>query len=74
MITDENRIAEAFNNFFLSKIAKLKEGIDKEMVKDPIDKLQKKMESRKLKFSLRQVTDKQVEKTMKKMAKKKAQE
>ena len=70
--TDENRIAGIFNEFFISKTATLKQGIDKDMIKDPLEKLRKKMESKKLKFSLRQVTDKQVEKTMKKMAKKKS--
>ena len=45
-----------------SKIVKLKEGIDKEYVKDPLEKLIKKMEAKKLSFSLKPVTVKQVEK------------
>ena len=35
-----------FNDFFISKIVKLKEGIDKEYVKDPLEKLKKKMEAK----------------------------
>ena len=45
-----------------SKIVKLKEGIDKEYVKDPLEKLKKKMEAKKLSFGLKPVTVKQVEK------------
>ena len=57
--TPEKQIADIFNDFFISKIEKLKEGIDKDYVKDPLEKLKKKMESKKLKFSLKQVTVKQ---------------
>ena len=37
IITDEEEIANIFNNYFVEKIKKLKENIDMTTVKDPLD-------------------------------------
>ena len=47
--------------------------IDKDYCKDPLEKLEKKMEGRNLKFNLSPVTEKQVAKAMKKWLRKKRQ-
>ena len=38
MIEEENEIAEVFNEFFVSKIEKLKNNIDKDYCRDPLEK------------------------------------
>ena len=43
--TDEQKIANEFYNFFITKINKLKDGINKDKCIDPLSKLSKKMKS-----------------------------
>ena len=50
---NESDVADAFNSFFIGKIQKLKEGINQEDNTNPLEKLAKKMETRNLKFSLK---------------------
>ena len=71
-LEDEEKIAEVFNVFFVEKIASLKENIDKNLVREPLEKLKKKMEQRNLKFSLKTVSEKKVRKAMDAMKKKKS--
>ena len=71
-IEDEEEIAEKMNEFFVQKIADLKNNIDPELKKDPLDKLKKKVEGKNLRFTLKPVTEKKVEKAMKQMKKKKS--
>ena len=72
--SDEQEIADMFNTFFITKIANLKEGLDKKYVEDPIIKLRGKLKNNNAKFNLKTVNKKKVEKTLKKMKKKEAQE
>jgi hypothetical protein len=72
VMEDESEIADIFKEHFISKIASLKEGFDKGYVKEPLDKLKKKMACKNLKFELKQVSEKVVEKAMKGMNKKKS--
>ena len=71
-ITEEGKVADVFNNFFVQKIAKLKENIDSRYVEDPLQRLKKKMEGRNLKFSLKQVTERKVLKVIKSMKQKRS--
>ena len=41
-IEDEKETAHSFNNYFIEKIEKLKENIDKDFVEEPLEKLKKK--------------------------------
>ena len=50
----------------------MKEGIDKDYVKEPLEKLKKKLEKKNLKFSLKTVSEEVVKKAMNKMKKKKS--
>ena len=65
-------MAEELNNFFVNKIDKLKNSIDKSLIEDPLIKLRDKMENRNLKFSLKTVTEKMVSKVMRSLKKKKS--
>ena len=67
---DEKEIANTFNKFFVDKVANLKQNIDLSIIKDPLEKLKKKMEGKNLKFSLKPVSEKTVKKAMDKMKKK----
>lgn len=69
VVEDESEIADIFHNHFISKIASLKEGIDKEYIKEPLKKLKQKMTGRNLKFELKQVSEKVVKKAIKEMNK-----
>ena len=46
-ITDELEVAEAFNEFFITKVEDLKRGIDEKLVEDPFVKLKEKMTNNK---------------------------
>ena len=72
MITDEEEVANTFNSFFVEKISVLKENIDPARIKDPLEKLVKKVKGRNLKFSLKTVTEIKVKKILKGMKKKKS--
>lgn len=71
-ITEEIEIAETFNHYFIEKIEDLKAKIDPSMVKEPLGKLRSKMKGKKLKFSLKTVTERIVRKIMDGMKKKKS--
>ena len=70
--TDEEEIANKFNDYFIEKVAKLKDGIDKAKVMEPLDKLKARMDKKNLKFTLKTVSEKTVEKVMKEMRNKKS--
>ena len=69
-ITGDAKVAEELNNFFVNKIANLKDKIDKTNIEDPLDKLRSKMADRNLKFALKTVTEKTVSKVMRSLKKK----
>ena len=69
-ITGDAKVAEELNNFFVNKIANLKETIDNSNIEDPLEKLRGKMADRNLKFALKTVTEKMVSKVMRSMKKK----
>ena len=71
-ISDEQEVANAFNGFFISKIDTLKENIDPNQVRDPLEKIKEKMKNKNLKLKLKLVSTKTVKKLMKSMAAKKS--
>ena len=72
IIEKEEEIANIFNNFFVEKIQVLKDGIDKNIITDPLEKLEKKMKKKNLVFSLKTVTEKKVLKAINSLKKKKS--
>ena len=72
LIVQEEEIADSFNKFFVEKIEILKEGIDRTLITDPLEKLATKMKSKNLKFSIRTVTEKKVLKAICSLKKKKS--
>ena len=71
-VTEDMEVATRFNEFFVKQIETLKEKIDPSLINDPLARIQKKVENMNLKFSIRQVTVKEVRKIMKNMSKKKS--
>ena len=71
-IVDEGKVAEIFNQFFVSKIKNLKDNIDPNYVEDPIARLKSKFEGKKLHFSLKTVTEEKVLKTIQGLKNKKS--
>ena len=69
-ISDEQEVADTFNEYFVTKIAKLKTSINPNQMKDPLERIKAKMENKNLKFRIRTVSPLTVQKLMKKMAKK----
>ena len=65
-------MAAAFNSFFVEKINTLKSNVDINQIKDPLERITEKVKNKNLKFSLKQVTVKKVQKIMNKMCKKKS--
>ena len=65
IISDEMIIANAFNDFFVTKIQKLKDSIDKDYIEDPLKKVRTKMKPNNSKFSLKKITQKQLKKRSK---------
>ena len=59
-LKDEKEVADTLNKHFSEKIQKLKDGIDKSKMVDPLSQLQKKLSSNKEQFSLKPVTLKTV--------------
>ena len=57
--------ANAFNDFFVTKIQKLKDSIDKDCIEDPLKKVRTKMKPNNSKFSLKKITQKQLKKRSK---------
>jgi hypothetical protein len=70
--SDEHKVAEAFNTFFVEKISKLKETVDPNLVKDPLERLKENVKNKNLSFKLNSVSSTTVQKLMKQMAKKKS--
>ena len=71
-VSDEQEVANSFNRFFVDKIELLKENIDPDYVKDPLEKIKEKIKNKNLNFSVKPVSVKEVTKIMKKMSKKKS--
>ena len=71
-VTEEKEVAAIFNSFFVKKINSLKSNIDPSHIKDPLERISAKVKDKNLKFSLKTVTVKAVEKIMKQMKKKKS--
>ena len=71
-ISEETKVADLFNKFFLNKIESLKEKIDPNSTTDPLTRIREKVANSNLKFKLKPVTVNQVKKSMKKMSKKKS--
>ena len=72
IITDEADIAEIFNTFFIQKIQDIKENIDQSQAQDPTTKLKEDLKDKNLKFSLRQVSEEKVLRTIKSMKSKRS--
>ena len=72
-VSDEQEVANSFNRFFVDKIELLKENIDPDYVKDPLEKIKEKIKNKNLNFSVKPVSVKEVTKIMKKMSKKEKQ-
>ena len=70
--SNEEKVAETFNKFFVEKINTLKSNIDPSLIKDPLERIKTKVQNKNLNFSLKPVTVRAVEKIMKKMSKKKS--
>ena len=68
--TDEKKIANTLNSYFITKIKDLKVGIDTKYNEGPLSKLKEKLKDYTLKFELKTVSKKKVENTLKKMKKK----
>ena len=71
-VCDEQVVADIFNTYFVKKIEDLKEKIDPNQKKDPLEKVKLRVRNKNLNFSLQNVTTETVIKLMKKMAKKKS--
>ena len=69
---DEEKIANSFNNHFINKVEKLKEGINKNNIENPLQKLKVNLEGRSLKFSLKKINKSTLLKSIKKIKKKKS--
>ena len=70
--SDEHKVADAFNTFFVEKICILKESVDPNLVKDPLERLKENVKNKNLAFKLKSVSPTTVQKLMKQMAKKKS--
>ena len=71
-ITDELRIANEFNHFFINKIANLKKGIAKEDAIDPLEQMKLPANDVKSKLSLKTINKNELKTAMKKLKKKKS--
>ena len=72
IITDNKKVADELNHFFVDKIANLKESIDSNLIEEPLDKLRQKMADKNLNFTLKTVTERTVSKVMRSLKKKKS--
>ena len=70
--TDQQKIADTFNSFFIEKIESLKKNIDQNLKEDPLEKLKMKFKDKNLKFELKTVSHSKVAKALRKMKKKKS--
>ena len=71
-VTEEEDVAEAFNDFFIEKVVQLKENIDKKLVEDPLIRIKEKMKNNKSTLEFKEITEKQLGIHMKKLNKKKS--
>ena len=69
---EDKEIATEFNNFFITKIEKLKENINDDIKSDPLIILKEKLKKKNLSFTLKTVSETVVRKAMKKMKNKKS--
>ena len=69
---DEEKIANAFNDFLIKKIENLKNGINKNDIKDPLLKLKEKVNEKNLSFKLKAISKNTLLKAMKKIKNKKS--
>ena len=67
---EETAVAEAFNEYFITKVNNLKDGIDPSQKRDPFEKLAEKMKNNKSKFVLKNFSQNKLLKIMKKLKKK----
>ena len=54
--SDEHKVAEAFNTFFVEKIRILKETVDPNLVKDPLERLKENVKNKNLLFKIKSVS------------------
>ena len=71
-VSEEEEVAEIFNEFFVTKIKDLKSGIDPVLMEDPIVRLKEKMKNNKQNFSFKTVTREEVIKTINSLKQKKS--
>ena len=55
-VCDEQGVADVFNAYFVKKIEDLKEKIDPNQKKDPLEKIKQRVKHKNLNFSLKNVT------------------
>ena len=72
IITEEEKVAEAFNGFFIEKVEKLKKNIDPGLVEEPLIRLKEKMKVNNNVLEFKEITAKQFSKHLKKLNKKKS--
>ena len=72
VITEEQEVADCFNDYFVDKINQLKNNIDKSKIEDPIVKLKEKMKDNKSTFEFKKVSHKEMEKHLKNLKSKKS--
>ena len=71
-ISEEQEVADTFNTFFIKKVADLKDKIDHNLLRDPLEKIRQKTKDMNLSLKIKTVTHRKVEKVMKEMKKKKS--
>ena len=69
-VEDDREIAEAMNNFFIQKIADLREGIDQSMTEDPLKRLKETIKPNRPTFSFKTVSEARVLKIIRKLSNK----
>ena len=70
--SDEEKIANNFNEHFNKKISDQKKNADQEMVEDPLARLRKRMSTKSCKFNLKKLSKEKVQEGFTKMKKKKS--
>ena len=70
--TEEEKVADVFNDYFIDKVEQLKAGIDTNLVEDPMARLKEKMKNNKNTLEFKTVTGKQLSKHLKKLNPKKS--
>jgi hypothetical protein len=70
--TEEEKVADVFNDYFVDKVEQLKAGIDTKLVEDPMVRLKERMKNNKHTLEFKKCTGKQLSKHMKKLNPKKS--